>query len=415
MKITHLGAQASGTALRQLMNEYDRFHWAVAWATETGLSHTLLQHRKKIAKLVVGTDFDHTNPKLLRKLMPLKAAHVAASKPGATFHPKVYGFVSGQKAAVLVGSSNFTNGGTHTNQEASLLLEGTLADQPLSALLAEVKRWWEAGKAITPEFVEAYERRCAASKQHRDALERKIFVPHPKSNARHPKLLSYSWNQYVTELAGHGKPHLEQRVRVLRQAAAIFASENSFADIPSLERKALGGFIGSNEVASVPCLAGLDWGWFGSMRGAGVFKNRVSDKSQGGKSDRHLSAALDCIAPTGAITEADYRRFVLLFRKAFANSAREGRIASASRLLAMKRPDYFVCIDKENRRELSDDLGYPASRLSFETYWDLVVEPIMTATWWQVPRPAGVQGHIWDGRAAMLDALYYVPRSVAPV
>lgn len=415
MKITHLGAQASGTALKRLMNEYDHFHWAVAWATETGLSTTLLQHGKKIAYLVVGTDFDHTSPKLLRKLLPLKKAHVAASKPRATFHPKVYGFVSGQKAAVLVGSSNFTNGGTHTNQEASLLLEGTLADQPIKELLAEVERWWGAGSAITPEFVEAYERRCAASKQHRDALERKIFVPQPKPGAKHPGLLSYSWDEYVTKLAGHGRPHLEQRVRVLRQAAVIFASENSFADISSLERKALAGFIGSNEVGTLSHLADLNWGWFGSMKGAGVFKNRVSDKSNGGNCDRHLSAALDCIAPLGIITETDYRRFVERFRKAFADSARQGQIASASRLLAMKRPDYFVCIDKENRQELSDDLGYPASTLSFETYWDLVVEPVMTATWWQVPRPAGSEGHIWDGRAAMLDALYYVPRSVEPV
>lgn len=415
MKITHLGAQASGTAIKRLMSEYDHFHWAVAWATETGLSTAFLQHGKKIAYLVVGTDFDHTSPKLLRKLLPLKRAHVAASKPRATFHPKVYGFVSGQKAAVLVGSSNFTNGGTHTNQEASLLLEGTLADQPIKELLAEVERWWGAGSAITPEFVEAYERRCAASKQHRDALERKVFVPQPKPDAKHPRLLSYSWDEYVTNLAGHGRPHLEQRVRVLRRAAAIFSSENSFADISSLERKALAGFIGSNEVDTLPHLAELDWGWFGSMKGAGVFKNRVSDKSDGGKCDRHLSAALDCIAPLGVITETDYRRFVDRFRKAFADSARQGQIASASRLLAMKRPDYFVCIDKENRQELSDDLGYPASTLSFETYWDLVVEPVMTATWWQVPRPAGSEGHIWDGRAAMLDALYYVPRSIEPV
>jgi HKD family nuclease len=414
MKITHLSAQATGTALKRLMREYDHFHWAVAWATETAHSQSLLQHHKKIAELVVGTDFDHTSPKLLRKLLPLKTAHVAASKSGATFHPKVYGFVSGQKAAVLVGSSNFTNGGTHTNQEASLLLEGALADQPIKALLAEVTRWWKAGEEIEEGFLEAYERRCAASKQHRDALKRKLFVPNPKPDAKHPRLLSLSWKEYVAALAHHGVAHRYARVQVLRQATEIFASANSFANISPLERKALAGFIGSNEVNAAPHLAEHDWGWFGSMKGAGVLKNRVTDKSNDGKCDRHLSAALDCIAPTGAITEVDYRRFVELFRKAFTNSAREGRIASASRLLAMKRPDYFVCIDKENRRELSRDLGFASSALSFETYWDLVVEPVMTATWWQASRPSGAEGHIWDGRAAMLDALYFVPQSVAP-
>ena len=76
----------------------------------------------------------------------------------------------------------------------------------------------------------------------------------------------------------------------------------------------------------------------------------------------------------------------------------------------MKRPDYFVCVDSENKRELSQDLGFPASMLNFETYWECVVEPVMSATWWQVRRPSGYEGRIWDGRAAMLDAIYYVPR-----
>ena len=150
------------------------------------------------------------------------------------------------------------------------------------------------------------------------------------------------------------------------------------------------------------------------MRGAGVFKIRVSDKTKGGDTDKYLSAALDCIPPLGVVTQDDYERFVVRFRKAFIGAARQGQIASASRLLAMKRPDYFVCIDKENRLALSQDLGVAASALDFGTYWERVVEPVMTATWWQSLRPSGAEGHIWDGRAAMLDALYYVPQSVKP-
>lgn len=88
MKITHLNAQAAGHALKRLMNEYDPFHWAVAWATDTSLSATLLQSRQKIAQLVIGIDFDHTSPKLLRALMPIKAAHVATSAPEPRFTPR---------------------------------------------------------------------------------------------------------------------------------------------------------------------------------------------------------------------------------------------------------------------------------------------------------------------------------------
>lgn len=186
MKITHLNAQAAGRALKRLMNEHDRFHWAVAWATDTSLPEVLLQNKQKIAQLVIGTDFDHTSPKLLRALMPIKAAHVATSAPGATFHPKVYGFISNHRVAVLMGSSNFTHGGTHSNEEASLLLEGTIQEQPLQELLSEVARWWTAGTPITPEFLEAYERRCAATQPYPMRWHTSCLCPTPSPTRSTP-------------------------------------------------------------------------------------------------------------------------------------------------------------------------------------------------------------------------------------
>ena len=137
------------------------------------------------------------------------------------------------------------------------------------------------------------------------------------------------------------------------------------------------------------------------MQGAGVFKNRVIEN------DPHLSAALDCIAPAGEVTEEDFQRFANLFQRAFADASRNGGIPTASRLLAMKRPDYFVCVDSKNVERLANNFGFARTTLGFETYWSKVVEPIMQARWWQTPRPRGREGRIWDGRAAMLDTLFY--------
>lgn len=410
MKVTHLDAAASGRALKRLMDDYRHFHWAVAWATETNLSAALLVHKKKIRQFVMGIDFDHTSPALLRKLMPLKSVHVATSEPRATFHPKVYGFVDGERVAVLIGSSNFTRGGTSSNEEACLLLEGDAQDQPLQALLASVSAWWTDGDEIKPDFLEAYERRCAANKEHRKALERKLFVPHPKAGAKHPDLLSLSWRDYVDLVKTDGDDHLDRRLEVLRTASIIFAEASSFADIDSIERKAIAGYVGHRERDSNPRLANLDWGWFGSMQGAGVFKSQVADGKHG-RADPHLSDAMECIPTTGAVSEDDYLAFVNLFRRAFATTKRQGRLATATRLLAMKRPDYFVCVDSENRTQLARDIGFAASSLSMDSYWDLVVEPVMTARWWNGRRPGGREGRVWDGRSAMLDAIYYVPKN----
>eukprot|EP01030_Chromulinospumella_sphaerica_P027288 gene27288-27539_t len=102
LSITHLNASETGLALKRLMRGYKSFHWAVAWATESPISAELLLHTKKIRQLIIGIDFDHTSPVLLRKLMPLKAVRVADSQGKGTFHPKVYGFVDGDKVAVIV-------------------------------------------------------------------------------------------------------------------------------------------------------------------------------------------------------------------------------------------------------------------------------------------------------------------------
>lgn len=409
MKITHLDAKATGRALKRLMQEYKHFHWAVAWATKSHLSADLLQYQKKIAQLVIGIDFDHTSPVLLRNLMHLKSVHVATGEANSTFHPKVYGFVNGDRVAVLIGSSNFTRGGTHANEEACLLLEGGTADLPLQGLIANVDSWWQTSSKITPELMDAYERRCEASKAHRNALAKKLFVPKPKVGAKHSNLLSLTWQEYVDEIKAHGAEHLKLRLEVLGKAATIFAEASSFANIAPIERKAIAGYVGIKERDSIARIANLDWGWFGSMKGFGVLKNLVAD-AKSGLAASHLSDAVDCIPPMGPVTEDDYNRFVCLFRKTFVDSKRQGQIASASRLLAMKRPDYFVCVDSENKSELAADIGFSASKLDLDNYWELVIEPVMTARWWNERRPHGEDMRIWDGRMALLDVIYYTPK-----
>jgi hypothetical protein len=358
--------------------------------------------------LVVGIDFDHTSPGLLRALMPLKSVQVATGEGNSTFHPKVYGFVDGKKAAVLVGSSNFTRGGTIANHEACLLMEGRADDALFQSLIANVNDWWQGGRKITPEFLDAYERRYAASREHRKALAKKLFVPKRKAGAKHSNLLSLTWKEYVGEIKGYGAEHLKRRLQVLGKASAIFAEASSFADIAPIERKAIAGYVGFKERDSIDRIANLDWGWFGSMKGAGIFKNRVASRETG-RADRYLSDAVDCIPPMGSIAEDDYKGFVQLFRKAFEEFDRQGRVATATRLLAMKRLDYFVCVDSQNKRELAADIGFAGNALSLDSYWDFVIEPLMTAKWWTSRRPSGPDRRIWDGRTALLDVMFYTP------
>ena len=86
-----------------------------------------------------------------------------------------------------------------------------------------------------------------------------------------------------------------------------------------------------------------------------------------------------------------------------------GGLATATRLLAMKRADEFVCFDKMNQTRLCADFGNKASGMDHRRYWDEVVERIRDSPWWNSPEPAGgLELSAWRGRAAMLDAIFYV-------
>ena len=50
------------------------------------------------------------------------------SQPDRTFHPKVYVFANAKSALVIIGSSNWTQGGFQRNIEANVLLRLDLAD-----------------------------------------------------------------------------------------------------------------------------------------------------------------------------------------------------------------------------------------------------------------------------------------------
>lgn len=138
------------------------------------------------------------------------------------------------------------------------------------------------------------------------------------------------------------------------------------------------------------------------MSGAGYFYHEVNDNNP------HLSAALDEIPLTGPISREHYEAYIAEFVQAFPNG-RDG-VGTASRLLAMKRPDYFVCLNSKNQKELCKDFEIKQTGMDYERYWEEIIERIIDSAWWNEPRPKNaLAGSVWDFRAAMSDAFFYAP------
>lgn len=146
-----------------------------------------------------------------------------------------------------------------------------------------------------------------------------------------------------------------------------------------------------------------DWGWFGSMVGSGKFKNRINNN------DIHLSNALGLISLDGAVTYQSYLAYIEEFKKAFPDG-RDG-VALASRLLALKRPDYFVCLNSKNMKAMCEEFEIKnIYARDYERYWTELIARMVDSVWWNSSQPvAKFEERVWRGRAAMLDAIFYDP------
>jgi HKD family nuclease len=402
MKTTLLTTRQIAKKLSKFISDFDEFYWAVAWGSDGPLADELLANKKKIRNILIGTDFYQTDPKLLERLAPISGSRVALNIGNGTFHPKVYYFGSDDYAAAIVGSANFTQAGTTVNIEAAFLLEGSSDEEPLRSIKRMIESLWSEGSPIDDDFLTSYTLQYTANQRHRKALRKPIRLRRPKKTASHPDLLTMSWRDFVAAVKSSIHHDLDIRLDVLSKARLLINRVNTFSELSLAERKAIAGVVGRNEEFGND-LDNYEWGWFGSMFGFGDLKNRIAEN------DIHLSLAFEHIPSTGEVTQDDYFRFIEEFLLAFENSERQGGVPSASRLLAMKRPDLFVCVDKKNLRKMSEDFGFSRTTLNFERYWTDIIEPITQANWWQVRRPSGLNGRIWDGRAAMLDAIYYEP------
>jgi hypothetical protein len=204
-------------------------------------------------------------------------------------------------------------------------------------------------------------------------------------------LISLSWPEFFARVGAEqhppGHPLMHERLQVIREIRQLFAHTMHFRDLDYAGRRKIAGLVKN---------AHPDFLLFGSMQAVGFFKQAIKDNNEG------ISLALDEIPLDDDISRDQYQRFTDRFMNAFERSG----MALASRLLAMKRPDTFVCVNNENREGLFQAFRLSPSR-DAGAYWELI-ERVRTCAWWKAPPPAaGDEREVWAARAAFLDSLFY--------
>jgi HKD family nuclease len=107
---------------------WSEFRAAIAFAKRSGTQHVRQSleefDRRAQVKISVGVDFLGTSLEGLQDLLhstPNGQVWIYHNNGPYTFHPKVYLFKNNDRADLLVGSGNLTEGGLFTNYESSEL------------------------------------------------------------------------------------------------------------------------------------------------------------------------------------------------------------------------------------------------------------------------------------------------------
>jgi HKD family nuclease len=395
------GTEELAKVFRQWSVKAHDIRIVTAWATtDCAVCDCLKDARSKISTMVVGLDFYTTSPLFLESFRSV--VRIGNALRGGTFHPKLYLFENGGLCCCVMGSSNFTSGGFADNTELNICIEGRASDPFFQQVRTFIEEQVNHSEPISTPEIDDYREQFERLKASRARLARfrasktaqvraKARKDRETAGEEPPEQLNKTWPEFIQLILArkrrghivHGTADEPGYLQTAERCQAFFAQYRRLAKMPVVERQFVGGTT-------------RDGSWFGSMKGAGYFKQRLNEDPAS------LDTALDHIPLRGIVNKRTFDAFAARYQWERAG------VGTASRLLAMKRPDLFICIDSENRPGIAKAFGVPASSLlTFDGYWDLM-QRIWRCPWWRARRPnRALERRVWNARAALLDSLYY--------
>lgn len=379
----------------RLSKKYKKYYWNTAWAGVGSKNfETLISNQNKIEKIVVGIHFYQTHPDFIHSFLHNNKVKYVM-QPNGTFHPKIYLFYNSDNDwEIIVGSSNFTNPAFSSNTEANILISqnDNNSEDTLKSAFSLINTNWDEAKTFNIKELEKYKilwenlkPKLSSLSGFNDSSNKKIKPIHQVA------IISLSWKDFYKNVSK--EEHFKNRLKAIDIIQNLFNSTNHFKNISDEDRKLIAGMPNKSKLGK-----DIDWGIFGSMKGSGIFKNKIINN------DENISLALDQIPLSGDITRFQYESFLKHFKKAFSGNY----IATSTRLLAMKRPDVFYCLTSKNQKKFCKDFGIPYSSINYDTYWENVIEVIRISEWYLNPQSkTQTEKKVCNARAAFLDALYY--------
>lgn len=384
--------------LLELLKKCESFSWASAWATDNDVVRAAIKARKKMTYFVIGTHRYITDPKVLDNCRDIKSVKIWPPT-GILFHPKVYAFDLGTRIEVYVGSSNLTSGGLYKNTECGVFISAECDHPKLMEFLDYVEKCYDQAEELTPSFIVSYKANKKRVKDAEEELKTFTSIKPPKrtnKTANNIGAQEMEWSEFVKRVRNDKVHSLDKRL-VMLSAARSLASRR-FDTLTKEQRKCVAGLVYGGEKD------GIDWGWFGQMTTNGGFHDFIASHY------RLIAKALDHIPVDAPVKKRHYDAYLEIFKSI--PKASESWRAMGTRLLAMRRPDQFVCIDGPNIQGVAGYLGASYSTINLDNYWERIIEQVRVTPWYLHDEPLNPEEKkIWRCRTALLDSIYYDPTS----
>lgn len=383
-------------------DKYQQISFVTAWAGKSNaVIDALYRNKNKIVHSSVGLQFYQTDPEFIYRFWDIEEIQYCKNKSTDIFHPKAYLFynIRGSKWAAIIGSSNLTNGGFAKNKECNVLLTSETDDKDIFISVKNmIENYWQLSDLLTEDVFDCYKERVKAKETDLMQLKKPLCL----------EIDGLDWNGYIKRMAVNQEEGTidsaanRTRIALLDTAQQLFKKYKRLKDFPKEYPEAVVGLIEKYEGVQ-------DWCFFGSMTANGVFNSGFRKVFLKG-----LSNALDVIPLKGQVQESQFEQFVAAVRDI---TRFKDPLTLCTRLLAMKRPDFFVCAagrsadsgEESTISKLCSLLNLKRKTLTIDNYWNLVIQSIQDSAWYQtdIDSIPIKEKKIYSYRAAMLDALYY--------
>lgn len=398
MKLITSQKELSDTFI-SLLNEYKYISFATAWASSKHTAFkSLLENKNKIKKSTIGIHFYQTEPEVLKHFEKNKNIKFVLQSSGV-FHPKIYLFWNNDKEwAVLSGSANLTCGAFDMNNTENMFVfksNECLDNDLFSEIIEFLEDQYTSSdsKFINETYINRY---INLYRNQRSTLLESSVFNEEKINSKNildTEILTYSWDEYLDKIKKDPYHGFDDRLSMLEEIQGWFENDKEFSKLSESERKFIMGLPSD--------LNDPRYAWFGHLETRWRFQATFRETIQ--ENIDLIGKAIDQIPLNGEITKDDFLIYSNKFYSAFKNK----EFSASMRLLSMKRPDLFFCMNGKNEKAILKDLGLNNIK-DPEFFWDEVLQKIYTTPWFNSPEPKNpIEKLAWKYRVALIDCIYY--------